>query len=134
MIAVAVDTSGSIDDGILNRFCAEIEAVQKRAGCEIYLVVCDAEVTGEIRIKNDGQSFADKVRAGRIEFKGGGGTAFGPAIEAINVTGAKVGLYLTDMFGPFGDVAPVMPFLWCSITPEMTAPFGKVVYLDPLDK
>ena len=134
LIAVAVDTSGSIDDGILNRFCAEIEAVQKRAGCEIHLVVCDAEVNTEIRIKNDGQSFADKVRAGRIEFKGGGGTAFGPAIEAVNKTGAKVGLYLTDMYGPFGDIAPVMPFLWCSITPNMTAPFGKVVYLDPLDR
>ena len=133
-IAVAVDTSGSIDDGILRRFCAEIDAVQKRAGCEIYLVVADAEVTGEIMVKNDGRSFADKVRDGQIEFKGGGGTAFGPAIEKINESGAKVGLYLTDMYGDFGKVAPTMPFLWCSITPEMSAPFGKVIYLDPMDK
>lgn len=131
LIAVAVDTSGSIDDAILNRFCAEIEAVQKRAGCEIYLVVADAEVTGEFRLKNDGCSLAERVRAGQVEFKGGGGTDFGPAIEKINGSGAKVGLYLTDMYGDFGEVAPRMPFLWCSITPEMSAPFGKVIYLDP---
>ena len=65
VIAVAVDTSGSIDDGILQRFCSEIDAVQKRAGCEIYLVVADAEVTGEFQIKNDGKSFANKVRDGQ---------------------------------------------------------------------
>ena len=132
-VAIAVDTSGSIDDETLRRFASEIEQIQRRSGCEIYLLSADAAVQTEQIVKNDGKSFLQKLQSGQIEFKGGGGTMFGPAIQKINESGANVGLYLTDMFGDFGTEKPKMPFLWCSISPNETAPFGRVIYLDPLD-
>lgn len=132
-IGVAVDTSGSIDQTILMRFAAEIEAVQKRTGAQLHVVVCDAEVTGEFVVPAYGRSFTDRVKAGELEFKGGGGTAFQPAIARLNKTNVKIGLYLTDMMGPFGDEKPKMPFIWCSTSEGIEAPFGRVIYLDPVD-
>ena len=128
-IGVAVDTSGSIDQGILARFATEIEAVQKRTGAELYVVVCDAEVTGEFAVPAYGRSFTQRVKAGELEFKGGGGTAFQPAIERLNKTNVKIALYLTDMCGPFGDVKPQMPFIWCSTMEGIAAPFGRVIFI-----
>ncbi len=132
-IAIAVDTSGSINDEILKRFATEIEQIQNRSGCEIYLISADADVQTEQIVKNDGKPFLEKFKSGAILFKGGGGTAFGPAIDKINLSSATIGMYLTDMQGDFGSNPPKMPFLWCSTYPNQDAPFGKVIYLDPID-
>ena len=134
-IGVAVDTSGSIDGKILLRFAGEIEAVQKRTGAELYLVVCDAQVTGEFLIPAYGKTFTQRYKAGELEFRGGGGTDFRPAIEKLNKSNVKIGLYLTDMMGNFGAEKPKMPFVWCSTQDGAEPPsgFGRVIYLDPLD-
>jgi predicted metal-dependent peptidase len=132
-IGVAVDTSGSIDQKILLRFAGEIEAVQKRTGAELYLVVCDAEVTGEFLIPAYGKTFTQRYKAGELQFLGGGGTDFRPAIEKLNKSNVKIGLYLTDTYGAFPESAPKMPFIWCSTTENANVPWGKLIYLDPLD-
>lgn len=134
-IGVAVDTSGSIDEKLLLRFAGEIEAVQKRTGAELYLVVCDAEVTGEFLIPAYGKTFTQRYKAGELQFRGGGGTDFAPALQKLNKSNIKIGLYLTDMQGNFGPEKPKMPFVWCSTTEgsEPPAGFGRVIYLDPLD-
>jgi len=134
-IGVAVDTSGSIDEKILLRFAGEIEAVQKRTGAELYLVVCDAEVTGEFLVPAHGKTFTQRYKAGELQFRGGGGTDFAPALEKLNKSNVKIGLYLTDMMGNFGSEKPRMPFVWCSTSEgyEPPAGFGRVIYLDPLD-
>lgn len=129
---VVIDTSGSIDDALLRRFCAEVGAVQRRTGCEIMLLTADARVQTETRVVNDGRSLLDKVRAGLIEIKGGGGTYFSPAITRLNQLQVSVALYFTDMHGQFGHEKPAMPLLWCSTTPNMSAPFGRVITLDTL--
>ena len=131
-VAVVVDTSGSIDEAILTRFCAEIAQVQARTGCDLVLICADAAIQSEVIVKNDGKSFVDKVREGRLEFAGGGGTDFRPALERLGATGASVAIYLTDMMGAFGESAPKIPLLWCSTTPHQNAPFGRVIYLDPI--
>ncbi len=134
-IGVAVDTSGSIDEKLLLRFAGEVEAVQKRTGAELYLVVCDAEVTGEFLIPAYGKTFTARFKAGEFHFKGGGGTDFAPALAKLNASNVRIGLYLTDMMGNFGTEKPKMPFLWCSTSDGREPPpgFGRVVYLDPLD-
>lgn len=132
-IGVAVDTSGSIDEKILLRFAGEIEAVQKRTGAELYLVICDAEVTGEFLIPAYGKTFTQRYKAGELQFRGGGGTDFRPAVAKLNQSNVKIGLYLTDTFGAFPEAPPKMPFVWCSTTENANVPWGKLVYLDPLD-
>ncbi len=134
-IGVAIDTSGSIDEKILLRFAGEIEAVQKRTGAELYLVVCDAEVTGEFLVPAHGKTFTQRYKTGELQFRGGGGTDFSPALAKLNKSNVKIGLYLTDMRGNFGSEKPKMPFVWCSTSEESEPPpgFGRVIYLDPLD-
>ena len=127
---VIVDTSGSIGDKLLTRFAAEIQAIQRRVGCHIYLICADADVQSETLIRNDGKSFKDKVMQGKIEFKGGGGTDFYPALQRMKEKKARVCVYLTDLYGSFGDETYYpFPIIWASVTKELAAPFGKTVYI-----
>lgn len=127
---VVIDTSGSINDALLERFCAEVGAVQRRTGGEIVLLCADSEVQSEARLKNDGRPLIEKVRAGEIAVRGGGGTDFAPAIARLNELQVSVALYFTDLHGSFGTQKPLMPLLWCCTLPMMSAPFGRVVTLD----
>lgn len=127
---VVIDTSGSIDDALLARFCAEAGAVQRRTGCEIVLLAADSAVQSEMRLKNEGRPLLDRVRSGEINLRGGGGTDFAPAISRLNQLQVNVALYFTDLQGAFGLVKPAMPLLWCSTTPNATAPFGRVIFLN----
>lgn len=127
---VVIDTSGSINDALLTAFCAEVGTIQSRTGCEIVLLSADYQVRSETIVKNDGRPFIDKVRAGQINFKGGGSTDFGPAIARLNRLKVSVGLYFTDLAGSFGAEKPAMPLLWCCTSANQTVPFGRVIALD----
>lgn len=130
MAGVVVDTSGSIGDDLLTRFAAEIQGIQQRVGCHIYLISADAAVQSEQVVRNDGKSFKEKVKQGRVEFKGGGGTNFYPALQRMKAKKVRVCVYLTDLYGSFGDETKYpFPLIWASITKNMAAPFGKTVYI-----
>ena len=130
MAGVVVDTSGSISDELLTRFAAEIQSIQQRIGCHIYLLSADAEVQSEDIIRNDGKAFKEKVKAGRVQFKGGGGTNFYPALQRMKAKKVRVCVYLTDLYGNFGEETNYpFPIIWASITKELEAPFGKTVYI-----
>jgi len=131
LAGVAVDTSGSIDDALLTRFAAEIQGIQQRTGCAVYLIAADAAVQSETLIKNDGKTLKQKIAEGRVNFKGGGGTNFYPALQRFKEKKVRVAVYLTDMHGSFGDDRDYpFPIIWASTTPDETAPFGKVISLD----
>ena len=129
---VVIDTSGSIDDALLTRFCAEVSAVQRRTGCEIVLLAADSKVQSEVRVKNEGRALIERVRGGEIELKGGGGTDFRPALQRLDELKVSVALYFSDLQGAFGVQKPAMPLLWCSTKSNASAPFGRVIYLDKL--
>ena len=130
MAGVVVDTSGSIDDKLLTRFAAEIQGIQQRVGCHIYLISADAAVQSEQMVRNDGKSFKEKVKAGSVEFKGGGGTDFYPALQRMKEKKVRVCVYLTDLYGGFGDETKYpFPIIWASITKNLEAPFGKTIYI-----
>jgi len=71
-IALAVDTSGSIDESLLRRFAAEVAAVLVHTEPLLRLIVCDANV----HQVNDysGREGAKMLR--RFIFRRGGGTDF----------------------------------------------------------
>lgn len=131
LAGVVVDTSGSIDDFLLGRFAREIQGIQQRTGCAIYLISADAAVQTEQLIKNDGVSFLRKLKSGKIEFKGGGGTDFFPALQRMKEKKVKVVVYLTDLMGNFGDERKYpYKLIWASTTKNERAPFGTTIYLE----
>jgi predicted metal-dependent peptidase len=127
-VYVAVDTSGSIDDELLNMFLSEVKGILNsypHLECELYYA--DADVYGAYELNPDSNI---------PQPQGGGGTSFVPFFHQISdcwdgMTTA-VCVYLTDGYGTFPDTAPELPVLWV-VTPGgldlSQFPFGETVRL-----
>lgn len=128
-IVVCIDTSGSITDDLLKRFCAEIQQIRNKAGAGIVIIACDAAVSKIIDIPRF-KTLAQAMSEVNWELGGGGGTDFRPAIaEAEKVKGAACIVYLTDMMGPFPEKCS-KPLIWASTHNVGTPPpCGRVIYL-----
>lgn len=83
-IAVAVDTSGSMWND-LPKVMAEVYEIAKHS--EVWIIECDAEVKECYK--------ADPKKP--IDFSGGGGTTYQPAIDKAKEIGASGLIYLGDM-------------------------------------
>jgi predicted metal-dependent peptidase len=116
---VVIDTSGSIDDALLERFLAEINSLIVKTGCEVVLVDCDAAVQQISLHRKPIHGYAAK---------GGGGTDFRPAMEALRRTPLDVAVYFTDLEGTFPEKKPPFPLLWLA-TRDLAVPFGRKVLL-----
>lgn len=127
---IVIDTSGSIDDELLHKFVAEVQSIQTRTGCEVYLISADADVQTEDLIRSHEQSLVQLIKRKQIELKGGGGTDFRPALECLKSKSISVCVYLTDLMGTFPDRAPNYDLIWASTSPDLSAPFGKVIILE----
>ena len=114
-LVVAVDTSGSIGANDLGDFLAEINGIV-RAGAEVTLIECDAEVHS-----------AEAFKRGTVpRFRGGGGTNFDPVMQWLHENRReRFGgcIYLTDGCGPRPTIDPRCAVLWV-ITPEMKVEHG----------
>lgn len=123
-IAVALDASGSVDDARLALFWAEVTGIARRAGAEIRLIVFD-----------DAVRLAETYAPGRApaappDMPRGGGTAFGPPIEAALAAGAAALVILTDLDGDPGPEPTGMRVVWA--VPDGTLappPWGRLVTL-----
>jgi hypothetical protein len=123
-VALAVDTSGSIDNSLLKRFAAEVAAVLNKTEPLLRLIVCDADV-------HQVQDFSGREGARLLrgfEFKGGGGTDFKPAIAEAAKWKPDLLIYLTDLEGDAG-AEPTFPVLWAVSEGKVSAPWGKVIEL-----
>lgn len=127
---IVIDTSGSIDDELLHQFVAEVQTIQTRTGCEVYLISADAEVQTENLIRSHEQSLDQLIKRKQIQLKGGGGTDFRPALECLKSKSISICIYLTDLMGTFPDRAPNYNLIWASTSPHLFAPFGKVIILE----
>ena len=122
-VAVAIDTSGSISNEILQKFGAEIKALVAGARpSEIHVIYCDAAVNHvDVYGPDD-----------KMEFKphGGGGTDFNPPFKYLAEKGIRPEcfVYLTDLFGPFPP-EPGYPTLWVATTPGK-APIGETIHIE----
>jgi predicted metal-dependent peptidase len=123
-IAVAVDTSGSIDAEQLAEFAAELLGIQEDAKpASMVALYCDAAVH---RVDEFTPFDPFELRSAG----GGGGSDFRPVFNAIAERGESPAclVYLTDGFGTFPDSPPDYPVLWV-MNSDADAPFGEVVRL-----
>ena len=139
-LAIAIDTSCSIDQDELNIFTTEIISMAESCGLEkIRVCYCDTVV----RKNSNGEWWdvyeLDQGEEVKLEARGGGGTEFNPPFNLFNdysdeVQDVKAFVYFTDGFGVVdADVQPEVPVIWC-VTEESSysnnLPFGEVVYVD----
>ena len=104
-IAVAIGTSGSIDENTLQLFWNEIIGIQK-AGAKITIVECDCEIQKVWELNR---------KATLPELKGGGGTSFDPVIDWLNKNrnlGIGGCVYFTDGYGAKPIIKSNSPILW----------------------
>jgi predicted metal-dependent peptidase len=124
-VAVVIDTSGSIDDALIETFFAEIRAIW-RSGASVEVIECDAEVQRSYMFS--GVTPADVT--------GRGGTDFDPAFKWLHARGRgrfDACIYLTDGFAPKPTVRPPCPLLWVLSPDGITLgdlPWGRVVRIE----
>jgi predicted metal-dependent peptidase len=120
-VAVAIDTSGSIDQEQLNEFLAEVRGILFDCRPEkMILIECDAQVHQWLELDP-----CDEVG---LEVKGGGGTDFRPVFERIAQEPEPPAalVYLTDLCGDFPQEPPPYPVVWACNNAD-TGPFGETV-------
>ena len=104
-IAVAIDTSGSIDEKTLQLFWNEIIGIQK-TGAKITIIECDCKIHKVWELKRN---------ASLPELKGGGGTNFDPVFEWLNKNrnlGIGGCVYFTDGYANKPTIKPNCSMLW----------------------
>lgn len=118
-IAVAIDTSGSVDDTLLRQFAAELDAIrselQPRA---VRVLYCDYSVRKQERY--------DPGEPLQLAAHGGGGTDFRPVFAELEEDPPALLVYLTDLDGPYPAAAPEYPVLW-GCTSRNVASWGETV-------
>ncbi|MDQ3042362.1 MAG: VWA-like domain-containing protein, partial [Acidobacteriota bacterium] len=123
-LAVALDTSGSIDGELLGRFLAEIAALCMFNQRNLVLLIGDAAVHHIAEI-----DWRDATRElSQVEYTGGGGTDFRPIIEAASDYAPDALVYLTDLYGETGD-EPDFPVIWATHGIAGKAPWGEQIKL-----
>ena len=93
-IAVAIDTSGSVDDRMIARIFDEIFAILAKRKHEITVIECDAEIQRVYKaLKRDDV---------QLQVAGRGGTCFSPVIDYVNKDKYfrdSLLIYFTDGYG-----------------------------------
>jgi predicted metal-dependent peptidase len=120
-IAIAVDSSGSVNARQLRLFEAEIRSIlESQLPERVHVLYFDAEVH-KVDTYTSGETL-------HLDPVGGGGTDFGPCFAWLNARGIRPQtlIFLTDLYGTFPDDAPDYPVLWAS-TSGRHAPFGNVI-------
>lgn len=123
-VAFIIDTSGSVNDNVLQEFVSEMQGAMLELHFPVTMLDVDTKVVGEPQELMVG----DVVTA-----KGGGGTDFRPGFEWINknLFDVKAVFYLTDGFCNSFPDEPDYPTLWVVYDNEdFTPPFGEVIYLN----
>jgi predicted metal-dependent peptidase len=122
-VVLAVDTSGSIGQDMLDRFAGEAQGILEAYDCSLTILYCDARIHAvETWQSSDGPL--------KLKALGGGGTNFRPVfdwLEKADLSPACL-VYLTDLYGSFPDKAPNVPVLWAVVGKCPTKPpFGQKV-------
>ena len=123
-LALVVDVSGSIDDGLLARFTREVEAIVRRQESALVLVVGDCAVQ-RVEHYQPGHAALQGLQVG-----GGGGTDFSPLLAEAERHRPDLIVVLTDLDGPALH-RPACPVLWAVPPSHARAgePFGTKLVL-----
>lgn len=123
-IAVAIDTSSSVDKELLDKFLSELDQIlQVFPNYEIELIECDA------KIQNIALLYPTEPL--KATLKGGGGTDFRPVFDYIERESfnTKFLIYFTDGAGIFPNYLPKVDTLWV-MEKKVDIPFGEILELD----
>ena len=124
---LAIDTSGSTAAD-LPRFAAELVNLLNTFGRYELTVICCDYVIQSVETYTQDTPFD----AGKVRFKGGGGTRFTPVFDYLkqNPSEAQILIYLTDGYGDLPEKPPY-PVMWV-ITPDghNEIPWGYEIKLD----
>jgi predicted metal-dependent peptidase len=126
-LVVAVDTSGSIKDGEIEEFIAEIDALKGQVRARIRLLPCDAKLCeGAPWVFEPWETFRRPQK-----MKGGGGTSFVPVFTWVEDTGLRPDLlvYFTDAEGEFPAREPPYPVIWL-VKGRCKVPWGQRIQLN----
>lgn len=122
-IAVAVDTSGSIDSRLLAAFCTELNSIVNEARADgVTVIYCDSQVNKTEEFAQDEEIVLAAV--------GRGGTAFSPVFHAIEAWEEKPVclIYFTDLDCYDTPTAPEYPVLWATdLSVTKNGPFGQTI-------
>lgn len=123
-LVVVVDVSGSIDDTLLGRFSREIEAIVRRSGAGLTLVI------GDERVQRVERFAPGRGELGGLTFGGRGGTDFTPLLEEADQHAPDITVVLTDLDGPARH-RPRCPVIWAVTEAHARAepPFGRKLVL-----
>jgi predicted metal-dependent peptidase len=127
-LVLVLDISGSIDAALLERFVREVQAIVRRTGAGLTLVVGDMAVR-HVRHLLPHTGATDLLASLQVE--GGGGTDFTPLLQEAEAHAPDLILVLTDLEGP-ARTRPKAPVIW-AVPPQHAAarePFGRLVVLE----
>lgn len=123
-LVIAVDSSGSVDEKLLNLFLNEINFLMDSvANYQIDLLVCD-DVIRTHAVFYSGDTL-------EVHLQGGGGTDFRPVFEFIDkeLSETKLLLYFTDLQGIFPHAEPSYVVKWITTKEQSDIPFGESILL-----
>ncbi len=128
-VVIAVDSSGSIDDGELALFGAEISHIFTLYPANIHIIYCDNRIQKVVHLTRSDLPV-------KLEPAGGGGTDFRPVFSWLEQENIKPSclIYLTDLetLG-YPEYPPPYPVLWVWSNREKTQtpplPFGEIIPL-----
>lgn len=122
-IVIVIDTSGSINISIFNKFMAEIKEALTRYPMRVWVVFADD------RVQEAQEVSLDELET--LRPKGYGGTDFRPAFDWIEREGInpKAVLYFTDLECWSYPEDPGYPVLWAIYGSARNVPFGEVITL-----
>ena len=128
MLAVAIDTSGSIAVAELTIFISKLIGIAKAYDAPFEVIVCDAEIHGITKITRP-----NKIPT--IDLKGGGGTSSLPVFSYLKDKHVDMLVYLTDLYIDFPQEPPNYKVIWGVVnrggeTNFEPAPFGETYHLD----
>lgn len=123
--AVAIDSSGSVDEALLGTFLSELNFIMNTfPNFHLELIVCDD------RIQSHKTLYSGDILD--IELRGGGATDFRAVFDFIEneLDDLKLLLYFSDLEGVFPKERPMYEVKW--IAPkEREIPFGEVIVIEP---
>lgn len=126
-IAVALDSSSSIDDARLALFMAEISGIARRCVADLHVILFDEMAQSCVRL--DPARWQSGLAA--LTPPRGGGTSFVPALDRALALAPSVIVVLTDLEGDFGPAPRRIPVIWA--VPDALAPppppFGTLLSL-----
>ncbi len=109
-VIVAIDTSGSIGQKMLNSFASEMIGINNSFNqVEMTVIVADAEVQETYTLKGN----EEEIR--NMSFSGGGGTSHVPVFRWAeeNVDNARVMIAFTDGYTEFPSDTTIDNTIWC---------------------